>query len=125
VQTAGEDLGFEAAFDTVVTYNVLDHVRAPSTILRNAAKALRPGGQLLVGVDCLSLIGRWRFELLTRRTHKGQILVEAHPHTFLPDHVARMIEVAGFRMTALHGVPGMLRRLAGSHSRPAFLAVKA
>lgn len=124
VQTPGEDLGFSAAFDTVVTYNVLDHVREPLTILRNAHKALRPGGTLLVGVDCLSLVGRLRFEHITRRTHKGQILVEAHPHTFLPRDVAAMIEAAGFRVTAMHGLPGTLRGLAGSHTRPAFVARK-
>jgi 2-polyprenyl-3-methyl-5-hydroxy-6-metoxy-1,4-benzoquinol methylase len=124
VQTPGEALGFDSAFDTVVTYNVLDHVREPMTILRNAHRALRPGGTLLVGVDCLSTIGRWRFELLTRRLHKGTILVEAHPHTFLPAHVARMIEKAGFNVTAMHGLPGALRGFAGSHTRPAFLAVK-
>lgn len=124
VQTPGEELGFAAAFDTVVTYNVLDHVREPMTILSNAYRALRPGGRLLVGVDCLSLAGRWRFETLTRRLHKGSILVEAHPHTFLPNDVRRMIETAGFRVTATHGLPGRLRGLAGSHTRPAFLAVK-
>ena len=124
VQTPGEDLGFAACFDTVVTYNVLDHVREPLSILRNAARALRPGGRLLVGVDCLSVVGRWRFELLTRRTHKGTILVEAHPHTFLPEAVAGLIERAGFRMSAISGVPGRLRRFLGSHSRPAFLAAK-
>ncbi len=124
IQTSGEDLGFESCFDTVVTYNVLDHVREPQSILANAARALRPGGRLLVGVDCLSVVGRWRFELLTRRTHKGTILVEAHPHTFLPQAMARMIERAGFRMSAIAGVPGVLRRWIGSHSRPAFLAAK-
>lgn len=124
VQTPGEDLGFEGSFDTVVTYNVLDHVREPMTILRNAARALRPGGRLLVGVDCLSVAGRWRFEAVTRRTHRGTILVEAHPHTFLPGTVARMIEAAGFRLDGDRGVPGALRRWIGSHSRPAFLATK-
>jgi SAM-dependent methyltransferase len=124
-QTPGEDLGFAAAFDTVITYNVLDHVREPQTILVNARRALRPGGRLLVGVDCLSRVGRWRFEILTRRIHKGSILVEAHPHTFLPEDVKGMIESAGFGMTAMHGLPGRLRGFAGSHTRPAFLAVKA
>lgn len=124
VQTPGEELGFAAAFDTVVTYNVLDHVREPMTILANARRALRPGGRLLVGVDCLSVVGRWRFELVTRRLHKGSILVEAHPHTFVPDDVRRMIESAGFRMTGQHGLPSRLRGLAGSHTRPAFLATK-
>lgn len=124
VQTSGEDLGFEGAFDTVVTYNVLDHVRAPLPLLRNAWRALRPGGRLLVGVDCLSVIGRWRFEMVTRRTHKGYTLVEAHPHTFLPHHVAQLIEEAGFRMIGRYGEPSRLRGLIGKHSRPAFLADK-
>jgi SAM-dependent methyltransferase len=124
MQTPGEDLGFNEAFDTVVTYNVLDHVREPQTILRNAHKALRPGGTLLVGVDCLSVVGKLRFEHITRRTHKGQILVEAHPHTFLPGDVAAMIEAAGFRVTSQHGLPGRLRGFAGSHTRPAFVARK-
>lgn len=124
VQTSGESIGFDAQFDTVVTYNVLDHVRDPSTILRNAWRALRPGGRLLVGVDCLSVVGRWRFEMITRRTHKGQTVVEAHPHTFLPDHVVRLIESAGFRMLGRYGEPNPLRAWAGRHSRPAFLAAK-
>jgi SAM-dependent methyltransferase len=122
VQTPGEDLGFDACFDTVVTYNVLDHVRDPLTILRNAARALRPGGRLLVGVDCLSWVGRWRFEWLTRRLHKDTVLVQAHPHTFLPGAMAALIESAGFRMNTVAGIPRPLRRWAGQHSRPAFLA---
>lgn len=124
VQMPGEELGFQAEFDTVVTYNVLDHVRDPLSILHNAWRALRPDGRLLVGVDCLSVLGRWRFEMITRRTHKRQVLVEAHPHTFLPDHVARMIEKAGFRILGRFGEPTRLRGLIGRHSRPAFLAVK-
>jgi SAM-dependent methyltransferase len=124
MQVAGEDLPFDAAFDTVITYNVLDHVRAPETIIENARRALRPGGSLVVGVDCLSWLGRARFELITRRTERGTILVNAHPHTFLPHHVSAMIQRAGLRLVGIHGVPGTLRRLAGSHFRPAFVATK-
>jgi SAM-dependent methyltransferase len=124
VQVAGEDLAFESAFDTVITYNVLDHVRAPLSILENARRALRPGGRLILGVDCLSWLGRIRFEWITRRTARGTILVDAHPHTFLPGDVVRMIESAGLRMTATHGQPRWLRRLAGQHFRPAFVATK-
>lgn len=124
VQIAGEDLAFDAAFDTVITYNVLDHVRSPLRILENARRALRPGGTLILGVDCLSWLGRIRFEWITRRLARGTILVEAHPHTFLPGDVTRMIEAAGLRMTAVHGLPRRLKRLAGRHFRPAFIATK-
>ncbi len=124
IKVAGEDLAFDAAFDTVITYNVLDHVRAPHAIIENARRALRPGGSLVVGVDCLSWLGRIRFELITRRTARGTILVNAHPHTFLPHDVSAMIERAGLRLTAVYGVPGPLRRLAGRHFRPAFVATR-
>jgi SAM-dependent methyltransferase len=124
LQVAGEDLAFDSCFDTVITYNVLDHVRAPLAILKNAARALRPGGTLVVGVDCLSLVGRVRFEWITRRLARGSILVEAHPHTFRPNDVIAMIERAGLRMVAAHGLPGRLAGLAGRHVRPAFIATK-
>jgi SAM-dependent methyltransferase len=123
-QIAGEDLGYEAAFDTVITYNVLDHVQAPLRILENARRALRPGGTLILGVDCLSWLGRLRFEWITRRIARGTILVDAHPHTFLPGDVVQMIEAAGLRLTAVHGLPRRLTRLAGRHFRPAFIATK-
>ncbi len=123
-QAAGEDLAFEGEFDTVVTYNVLDHVRDPLAILRNAHRALRPGGAILVGVDCLSSLGRLRFEHLTRRRAKGTILVDAHPYTFLPGHVTGMMSRAGFSGVAAFGLPGRLRRLAGSGYRPAFVGSK-
>jgi SAM-dependent methyltransferase len=123
-QIAGEDLAFEAAFDTVITYNVLDHVRSPRLILENAQRALRPGGRLILGVDCLSWIGRIRFEWITRRLARGTILVDAHPHTFLPRHVIGMIESAGLHLTAMRGVPRWIGRFAGRHFRPAFVATK-
>lgn len=122
VQVAGEDLDYRGLFDTVVTYNVLDHVQEPSTILKKARLALRPGGRLLVGVDCLSVLGRWRFTTITRRIQKSSILVQAHPHSFVSDDVEQMIEAAGFRMIATAGRPGGLRALLGRQVRPAFLA---
>lgn len=124
VQTPGETLDFVDMFDTVITYNVLDHVRDPTSILANAHRALRSGGTLLVGVDCLSALGRWRFEHVTRRTHRDQILVKAHPHSFRPQQVAAMIERAGFTLRDCYGLPDRLRDLIGSHTRPGFVATK-
>lgn len=121
-QMPGEEMAVEAEFDTVITYNVLDHVRAPETILGQMMRALRPGGRILVGVDCLSVLGRIKFEQYYRR--KGGPGPEAHPYSFLPEHVVAMMERAGFRNLRSFGVPGALRRFAGSHFRPAFVGEK-
>ena len=111
-----EDIDEAEAFDGIWCCASLLHVplSAIPTTLDRLWCALRPGGTLLVGVDCLSLVGRLRFEHITRRTHKGQILVEAHPHSFRPRQVARMIERAGFTMRGSYGLPDRLRDLIGS-----------
>lgn len=90
LQRAGEDLDARG-FDTVISYNVLDHVRDPMAVLACARAALEPGGTILVGVDCLSVAGRARFEHVPRRLARGSILVEAHPHSSLEGQVRAMM----------------------------------
>ena len=124
VQTKGEGLSYEAEFDTVIIYNVLDHVQDPLGIVKNAFQALRPGGKIVIGVDCKSLLGRWRFENVLRRTHKGSIVVDAHPHTFLPEHVVKMLQKAGFGQVQSFGVPGRVKGIIGGNFRPAFVGLK-
>jgi SAM-dependent methyltransferase len=124
VQAPAEELAYDREFDTVLCYNVLDHVADPPTVLRKAHAALRGGGHLVVGVDCYSLVGRLRFELLVRNVWPDSILVRAHPHSFLPGTVVKLVRQAGFDAPAVSGVPGWASRLAGSHCRPAFVARK-
>ena len=124
VNAPGEMIQYRASFDTVISYNVLDHVQDPRGILENAYSALRPGGHLLLGVDCLSVLGRLKFEHYTRRARQGSILVEAHPHSFLPAHMEKMLLGLGYREVQCYGVPGMVKRWIGSSFRPAFLALK-
>jgi SAM-dependent methyltransferase len=124
VQIPAEKMNYNQEFDTVITYNVLDHVQDPLGILKNAYNALRKGGKVLVGVDCRSLLGRIKFEYILRRTRKGEILVEAHPHTFLTHHVVQMLNDAGFQDVRVMGIPGLFRRFAGTTFRPAFIASK-
>lgn len=123
-QITGEELDFVEAFDCVITYNVLDHVHDPKQILSNAYRALRPGGELLVGVDCLSVIGRLKFEHYIRRAYKGSVLAEAHPYTFLPSHVSKMMKDVGFRGVESYGVPSLIYRWLGGATRPAFVGRK-
>lgn len=127
VQTPAESLSYESAFDTVITSNVLDHVQAPTSVLQNAYRALRPGGQILVAVNCFSLLGYLKFEYITRKTRRGTILVDSHPHTFLPHHVEQMLQQTGFSNISVLGLPNWIGRLMGSSattSMPIFLAEK-
>ena len=124
IQLTGEQMNYDREFDTVIIYNVLDHVKDPLSILKNAYNALRKEGEILVGVDCRSVLGRIKFEHILRKTRKGQILVEAHPHTFLPSHVVGMLNEAGFEDVKTIGVPGLANRLIGTSYRPAFIGKK-
>ncbi len=48
---AGEALPFEdASFDTVVCWDVIEHVRSPQLVLSEIARVLRPGGTVLITV---------------------------------------------------------------------------
>jgi SAM-dependent methyltransferase len=48
---AGEDLPFEReSFDTVVCWDVIEHVRDPRAVLSEIARVLRPGGSVLITV---------------------------------------------------------------------------
>ncbi len=124
VQIPGEEITFLNEFDTVINFNVLDHVNEPQKVIASAFRALRSGGSILVGVDCLSVVGRLRFELLTRQTMRESILVEAHPHSFLPRHVLGMLRDAGFQNAQCFGLPNKLKQFIGSHYRPAFIGIK-
>lgn len=123
-QSSGEELDLAENFDCVIIYNVLDHVRDPQRILMNAYRSLRPGGRLVVGVDCLSVIGRLKFEYYIRLACKGSVLAEAHPHTFLPKNVCRMMENAEFKDVTTYGIKGWLHRLIGGATRPGFIGMK-
>ncbi|MBD2295372.1 methyltransferase domain-containing protein [Anabaena sphaerica FACHB-251] len=124
IQKSGEQMEYEEEFDTVIIYNVLDHVKDPLLILRNAYKSIRSGGQILVGVDCRSILGQIKFEYILRRIAKDEILVKAHPHTFLHHQVVQLLEEAGFDHVQTIGIPSLIHIFMGSSFRPAFIAEK-
>ncbi len=120
----GEKMAYREEFDTVIIYNVLDHVNNPEKIIANAFDSLKAGGKILIGVDCYSVLGQIKFEQILRRTQKGSIMVEAHPYTFLPQNIVEMLKKTGFGDVRMYGTPGKFKRFAGRGFRPAFLAVK-
>ena len=122
VRKPGEQLDFHGEFDTVISYNVIDHVKNPRGVLEGAFAALRSGGRALVAVDCMSVIGRLKFEHYTRRVARGSILVDAHPHSFRVPSVEKMLDEVGFRDVECLNPQGLLRNLIGHADRIGFIA---
>jgi SAM-dependent methyltransferase len=121
---SGEALSFDAEFDTVTCVNVLDHVRQPEAILRNIHRALRSGGRLLLGVDCLSVLGQIKFDGYLRRRHPNAFIVGAHPFTFRVAQVRRMLRRCGFTLEEVLGAPSPAAALYGRAHHPFFLCRK-
>lgn len=124
VQLSGEEIAYKEEFDTVLLVNMLDHVRDPLLVMRNAHQALRRGGKIAVLLDCYSLVGRLRFRYLTSLLYKDSVLVRAHPHQFCLGHVISLLETAGFNHIRTVNVPGYLQKIFGKHYRGIFLADK-
>lgn len=122
VQVSGEAMGFREEFDTILVYNVLDHVDEPSVVLERCRAALRPSGAIVIAVDCRSSIGKARFNQVTRRTLKGTTVVDAHPHTFVVADVTRLLREAGFSQVQALGPPRGWRRIAGRATLVGFVA---
>lgn len=122
VRKPGEQLDFRGEFDTVISYNVIDHVKNPRAVLEGGLTALRRGGTALVAVDCMSLLGRFKFEHYTRRVARGSILVDAHPHSFRVHRVAEMLNNVGFRDVECLNPQSFLRNLVGHADRVGFIA---
>lgn len=125
IQQPGEELRFREEFDTVITCNVIDHVRDPLGVLKAGHAALRSGGKILLAVDCFSLLGRWRFDYYTRRVYKDSILVGAHPHSFDPKRVVALMQSAGFRDVACLSPRSRIQNLLGHAYFASFVGQKA
>jgi SAM-dependent methyltransferase len=97
VQATGEDTGLESdRFSVGFCYNVLDHVRDPFAVLREAHRILEPGGTFVLGVDTQSTLSVLRFRLLIEHRHAGSIGVRAHPFRFRERGVEGLVKYAGF-----------------------------
>jgi SAM-dependent methyltransferase len=88
---AGEQLPFrDAAADVLICFNALDHMRDPSTALREMRRVLRPGGTLLMMIHTFPA---WTMPLLA--------VDRLHPHHWThKQFVARVGEA--FRVTRAH-----------------------
>jgi SAM-dependent methyltransferase len=103
---AEEGLPFEdGSFDVVVAGELLEHVRDPATLVREARRVLRPGGTFVGSVpNGFRLKNRLRF-LAGRKPENDP----THLHLFSPDDLRALL--AGFEEPQLHFVSSRFLRL--------------
>jgi SAM-dependent methyltransferase len=101
-----EPLPFEdASFDVVVAGELLEHVRDPERLAREAERVLGPGGTFVGSVpNAFRLKNRLRF-LLGRKPEDDP----THLHMFSPDEVRRLL--GRFEQPELHFIAGRFVRL--------------
>lgn len=95
----------EQSFDVVVFGDVLEHLRRPDAVLREAARLLRPGGSVVLSVPnvahgdlrLLLLAGFWDYRDLG-------LLDETHIRFFTHSGVRRLLALAGFTATEFRRV---------------------
>jgi 2-polyprenyl-3-methyl-5-hydroxy-6-metoxy-1,4-benzoquinol methylase len=87
----------EATFDAVVFGDVLEHLRDPLPVLRQARPLLKAGGSVVISVPNIAH-GDIRLSLLNGRfdyTNTG-LLDETHLHFFTRESLGRFLKDAGF-----------------------------
>ena len=120
----GESMPFaDDSFGVVVCSNVLDHVREPQAVIREARRVLRPAGFLYLEVDVFSLAGIVKWRSWTRFRHSKEILVRAHPARFREPDLVKLLEATGFEIVKSSG-SSLGARILGHSWQAAFLARK-
>lgn len=94
-------LKFGAAFDAIVSTEVLEHLCNPLECLLKMRSLLRPDGIVLVDVPNLRSLGE--------RLRRGSSLnPTAHLYYFTPQTMCKLLEQAGFIVLQCSGSPNML-----------------
>jgi 2-polyprenyl-3-methyl-5-hydroxy-6-metoxy-1,4-benzoquinol methylase len=94
-----------SGYDVVLAADVLEHLREPERLLRDARRALRPGGSLIV---CVPNIGHWypRFRTALGRFDYDQRgpLDRGHLRFFTRRGIKRLLKREGFELRRVEPV---------------------
>jgi SAM-dependent methyltransferase len=90
----GESLPFRSdQFDTVISFNVLDHTRDPCYVLNEISRVLKPDGRLLFGINTFDVPSPVRKQL-------GRF-DPPHPHHFSTEEIHELLVDVGFEIEEL------------------------
>jgi 2-polyprenyl-3-methyl-5-hydroxy-6-metoxy-1,4-benzoquinol methylase len=111
--SAPEDLNWEpASFDTILAYDVLEHLYDPWSAVKRLAELLKPGGQLHVSLPNARSKKLW-LPLLARGTFAYEpdgIMDVTHMRFFARKDAVAMVEAAGLRVTSVDHAPPETRK---------------
>jgi len=96
------------SFDAVVFADVLEHLKDPAPVLRQARARLAPGGRVIVSVPNIAHCST-RGRLLIGRFEYGEygIMDRTHLRFFTKASVTRLLEECGFRVDRVVPVPAV------------------
>ena len=85
-----ESLSFDAEFDVITLWDVLEHVHSPRLVLERLHGWLKPGGSLLMSMpNAASLVAR-------TLGPRWVLLLREHLWYFAPDTIAKLLPQCGF-----------------------------
>ncbi len=98
-----EDMPFpDAAFNTVIAGDVIEHLENPSRFLRESNRVLKAGGRLIVSTpqanDWWTTLHNWFFRGLINDPDPGE-----HLQNWTILDMTRLLKKNGFRLTTLEG----------------------
>lgn len=122
VVACGEEIPFSnESMDLVICCNVIDHASDPRAILSEIRRILKPGGIFFFDVHTFSVLGLAKWHTWTKRVHKDDVLVTAHPYRMFERDVVRQLRSCGFAAQKIHG-QSLMSSLIGHARASAFLA---
>jgi 2-polyprenyl-3-methyl-5-hydroxy-6-metoxy-1,4-benzoquinol methylase len=96
-------------FDVVLMANVLEHLRAPEAVLRDAVSVLRPSGRILISVPNVAHFAIRRMLLRGRFDYaETGIMDRTHLRFFTRASLRQLLLDTGWEITAEYASPGLL-----------------
>jgi SAM-dependent methyltransferase len=124
MRARGEEIPVQSeSMDFVICSNALDHASNPESVLREMKRVMKPKGLLFLEVDTFSALGLVKWHLWTKRAHRQEILVRAHPHRLADTAMVRSLGSCGFAIKKLHGHT-TFSQLVGRSQNSIFLCTK-